>query len=408
MISVQVHAQLNSDFARTPITFKDYIEKVRTKNIAYAAEKFNVKISEADLLSSQVFPDPSLSISYANSREDGSGKSYDLGAELSYTLELGGKREARIELAQAELKSANAALLEFYRNLRAEASSAYLEAIKAEALYQVKSNSYLTMKNLSEADSIRYSLGGIAETDYMQSKLEAGLSLNAALDALTEMKNSFRKLSVYCGDGDSSTLLSPNDQFQLFIKDYNLDELMKLALEKRPDILNAKLAIETAEKSLNLSQAERNLDLGLSLGYKNTKPLINGDPKGAEISAGISIPLKLSNFNEGAIKSAENKKLQAESLYKLAIINAESELKQAFENYSTLKTKSKIYEEGLLNQAKFVLDGKIYSYKRGETSLLEALSARRTYNDAYNDYYETLFNYANSVIELEKSAAIGE
>jgi cobalt-zinc-cadmium efflux system outer membrane protein len=39
------------------------------------------------------------------------------------------------------------------------------------------------------------------------------------------------------------------------------------------------------------------------------------------------------------------------------------------------------FDNGMLTDAKEVLEGKIYSYKRGETSLLEVLNAQRTYND---------------------------
>lgn len=53
-----------------------------------------------------------------------------------------------------------------------------------------------------------------------------------------------------------------------------------------------------------------------------------------------------------------------------------------------------------------VLTGKVYSYKRGETSLLEVLNAQRTYNDVQQNYYQALFNYAGALITLECSAGI--
>lgn len=50
--------------------------------------------------------------------------------------------------------------------------------------------------------------------------------------------------------------------------------------------------------------------------------------------------------------------------------------------------------------------GKIYSYDRGETSLLEVLNAQRTYDEVRILYIETLYNYAASLVELETSAGI--
>ncbi len=50
------------------------------------------------------------------------------------------------------------------------------------------------------------------------------------------------------------------------------------------------------------------------------------------------------------------------------------------------------------------MDGKIYSYNRGEVSLLEVLDAQRTYDEVQAQYIETLFNYSSALVELERSA----
>ena len=60
----------------------------------------------------------------------------------------------------------------------------------------------------------------------------------------------------------------------------------------------------------------------------------------------------------------------------------------------------------MLKQAKNVLDGKIYSYHRGEVPLLEYLNAQRTYDDVQAQYIETLYNYSVALVELEKSVGI--
>lgn len=75
-------------------------------------------------------------------------------------------------------------------------------------------------------------------------------------------------------------------------------------------------------------------------------------------------------------------------------------------NYKAAQQQATQFKNGLLTEAQKVLDGKIYSYKRGETSLLEVLNAQRTYNDVQQNYYQSLFNYASALITLERSAGI--
>ena len=79
---------------------------------------------------------------------------------------------------------------------------------------------------------------------------------------------------------------------------------------------------------------------------------------------------------------------------------------QAYFNYQAVKKQVAQFNNGMIDGTQKILNGKIYSYKRGETSLLEVLNAQRTYNDVQQDYYQTLLNYASSLINLERNAAI--
>ena len=79
---------------------------------------------------------------------------------------------------------------------------------------------------------------------------------------------------------------------------------------------------------------------------------------------------------------------------------------QAYRNYQSFAEQVNHYEDRLLRQAREVMDGKIYSYNRGEVSLLEVLDAQRTYDEVQAQYIETLFNYSSALVELERSAGI--
>lgn len=71
-----------------------------------------------------------------------------------------------------------------------------------------------------------------------------------------------------------------------------------------------------------------------------------------------------------------------------------------------MRKQLKQFDDGILEEAKIILDGRIYSYNRGENSLLEVLDAQRTYNEIRENYYETLYNTAAALVELEKAVGI--
>jgi cobalt-zinc-cadmium efflux system outer membrane protein len=108
----------------------------------------------------------------------------------------------------------------------------------------------------------------------------------------------------------------------------------------------------------------------------------------------------------GAFRAARYREQQAEAQYKQALLQVQTEVMQAYRNYQSFAEQVNHYQDGLLRQAREVMDGKIYSYNRGEVSLLEVLDAQRTYDEVQAQYIETLFNYSSALVELERSAGI--
>lgn len=60
----------------------------------------------------------------------------------------------------------------------------------------------------------------------------------------------------------------------------------------------------------------------------------------------------------------------------------------------------------MLEDSKKVLDGMVYKYKRGETSILDVLMAQRTYNETQEQYLETMKKFASALVNLEKTCGI--
>lgn len=153
----------------------------------------------------------------------------------------------------------------------------------------------------------------------------------------------------------------------------------------------------------------RHTDVDLSIAVSRNTRVYNEEapaPPFTGVTAGIAVPLKFSNFNKGTVRAARYRQQQAETQYKLALLQVRTEVMQAYRNYQSFAEQVSHYEDGLLGQAREVMDGKIYSYNRGEVSLLEVLDAQRTYDDVQAQYIETLFNYSSALVELERVAGI--
>nr|CAH1144441.1 Cobalt-zinc-cadmium resistance protein CzcC [Elizabethkingia anophelis] len=389
------------------LSFDEYLSMVGKKNLTYAAQKYNVSMAEASIQTANMFPDPQLDMEGSN---NGVSKNmgYTYGGSLGWTLELGGKRRARVDLAKNQSELSKILLLDFFRNLRADASLGYVEALKSKALLDVQQDSYKNMLQLSKSDSIRYRLGTISLVTSKQSKLEAASLLNSVYQAESAEQQAITALYVFLSD-NKLTGRDVDGDFNAFNRDFGIEDLLTQALNERADLLAAKQNTQVAKSQINLERANRKIDLGLTAGVSHNTTATNEiapSPAVNAIKLGVSIPLKFSNNRNAGLKIAEMAHSQSQLEYQQVEQSIRAEVMQAYQQYMATQKQVKQFHNGMLTEAKNILDGIIYSYKRGESSILEVLNAQRTYNDVRKDYYQALADNATALIELERKTGI--
>lgn len=393
----------------TILTYKEYMTRVMSANISYLAEKYNVDIAEAKMQAAKIMPDPEISIGYGNNQDWDLQMGYNIDAGLSYTLELGGKRGARMGVARSEKELAEVLLEDYFRNLRADATIAYLSAVKQRHLYQLQKSSYREMYQLAQADSLRFKAGTIMEVDARQSKLEAQSMRNEIYAYESDLKETLLNLLMLQG---INTLQLPDSiqGSQLLPKqDFDLAKLISLAQNNRTDIQMAIKTQEMSQNNLRLAKANRYIDLGLSIGGSYSSEVRNElapAPAFKGIVAGISVPLKFSNINKGELKAAQLTVSQSKMQYEAIELQIRTEVAQAYSRYISALRQVEQFDNGLLSEAEYIFKKKVYSYERGESNMIELLNAKRTYYDNQIAYQESLFNFSVALIELERACGV--
>lgn len=391
------------------ITYHDFLNRIGTQNLGYIAEKYNLDIADAEVEAAKIFPDPELSFGWVDNGERRMEMGYGFEAELSWDLELGGKRKARKNLANSQRVLATLELQNYFQELRAEATIAFLESLQHRMLVDVKQDSYESMKQISKSDSIRFTLGQISKVESVQSRLETKSMKNEVADAENDWENSLLELKKMFASRQADSLYIPEGNFEKFDRLFDLTELVQTARNQRTDYLVAKQNQTVSSNEVRLAQAERVVDLGLSLGVENNSFVRNAvapTPGHTAVKAGISVPLKFSNKKDAALKTALYEQKQAELEYRDVELELEKEIAQALRTYLTKQKQIQLFEQSMLAEAKEVLDGITYSYQRGASSLLEVLNAQRTYNETREAYVEARFDYAVALVELEKAVGI--
>lgn len=391
------------------IDFARYIYLVGQNNLGFMAERFNVKIAEAEAISQRVFPDPEFTIHFFDNDDGNIFLGRGIGFELEHEFELGRERRSRMRLARSEAEMEQILLRGAFEDLRAEAAIAFLESQKHSRLLQLRQESYEAMRQLFQFDSLRFVFGEISEVEMLQTRLETAQMLNEVFEQEAAFRSSMAELNVLAGR-QPLQLLRPYGILRRPIdRDYTLGVLFQRAMvDNHVDLAVALQQKQITRDELRLTRSERRTNLGLSLTYDLHTETRELQPFFNTFSVGVTVPLRFSNFNRGNLRAAQFAVEQAEIEFSAMELEVKLELSQAFFEYESLKRQVNQFEAGMLDDARRIREGVVFSYKNGEARLIEVLDAIATFNELNEEYIETLFEFAAAVVELNRRAGIWE
>jgi len=390
------------------ISFRDFLQEVERSNLDYAAQRYNVSIAEAQVAAARVFPDPAFQSGYGGDVSRQKQPSGYTGS-ISETIPLGGKIGARTEVAQSNLKAAEAQLQDFFRNLRATATSSYIDGVAGRLGFERKQRSLKTLEQLVALNQERLRAGDIGEVDLLQSRVAALQARSDLLAAESTWRQTLVGLAVMLGRRRQDAFLGPTGNLEISPRPLVLNDLIAHAVAQRSDVVAARRADDTARAQYRLAEVSRIPDLTVGLNYQHatrSTAFINPSPAWDSLAVVVSMPIPISNLNYGALNAARFTQLQAERAVQAAELRAETDVRQAYARYMLAVDAIAQYSGELLKDADKVYEAKLYSYQRGGASLLEVLDAERATNDIYLAYYGALSEQAKSLVALEQAAGI--
>ena len=149
--------------------------------------------------------------------------------------------------------------------------------------------------------------------------------------------------------------------------------------ERRPDVLAALARLHAAEQLRDLAAAGRTRDVnvGLQLDHWPTSPG-NTSGTGNTVSLSVTVPLFIHHANEGALLRAEADLSSAQDALRRSRNTAAAELARSAAQAHNAAERRRLVVEQLEPAAEQVAAGAELAYRRGASSALELLDARRS------------------------------
>jgi outer membrane protein, heavy metal efflux system len=403
--SAKYKAPASDSVPSRKITLAEFLSKVAAANLDYAAQRYNVSIAKALIAAAKVSPNPTVSLGYTSADQ---GQPSIWSGGVSETIEMGGKRGRRIAVAERNYFTAAATLDDFFRTLRGTAAGAFIDAVADRMIVDQKTNSYEALDKLATTNEKRFLAGDIDEVDANQARVDALQARDDLHSSESDAATAAVALVQLMGTRGAA-VPTPVSNLQFKARNFDLQEILTQALQRRPDVVAARHSLESAQASVKLALANRYPDVtvGLQLAQTTrTTNRINPSPTFNSGLVSLSFPLPVFNSYRGEYEAAIKIALQSATTLKSVTLKAEVDVRTNFKRYELAEARLGQYQGAALELADKVLEAKLVSYQKGAATLLDVLVAQKADNDVHLAYIGALTERAKALVALEQAAAI--
>jgi cobalt-zinc-cadmium efflux system outer membrane protein len=304
-------------------------------------------------------------------------------------IERGGKRDARIALAQGDIGIAQAEALIRRLDVAEDVHRHYVEAQSSTlelelAISRVDIAETLQTEVQRRVDAARDPL--FAGTRARTQLAEANVDLELARHAL---EAAIRRLSLLTGGSAEATTISTSGFLDLVPVTASLDyPLIDLTLyEARRDRAGANYRLQEANA--------------------NTDPTISGGPRilgsgDIALVAGVSFPLPNRALNRANINLAAAQQRQVEADLAVERFQRQRDIDLAAERVEEARHEAEAIQARVVPGAELTLREVLAGYNRGGFTFLDVSTAQSALHDARVRFVDALSEYHTSKVELDR------
>lgn len=394
-VAAQLTAQSSHDralapsTAGAPITLEQALAKALAANPGLRAAALDVAVADGARRQAGLLPNPELSFV----REGTQRGTRTQTLQLSQVLELGGKRSARIQLADTE-RSLAAGQLELARtDLRADVSAAYFDALAAQERVELAQASLDVAQGAARAAAKRVAAGRVSPVEEDRAGLALASSRMELAGARSALSVALHRLAAWWGDAKPvPALLVMPERDPAPLPPF--EELAR-ALGASARLRQASLQVAREEAQVGVDRAQRMPDLTVIVGSKKEDEIGR-----AQTVLGLSVPLPLFNRNGGALQASLARAEQARVRHEAERLRLHQELGAAYQRAQLAREQVRSMRDEILPAARRVFDATVTGFEAGKFGFLDVLDAQRTLLQIRTQYIETLHERYRALADL--------
>lgn len=321
--------------------------------------------------------------------------------QLNQTIELGGKRAARMLAAERGHDIAAEELTARRLAIRASVTSAYYDALTAQERVRLAEQAMELAQRASRAAGQRVKAGKVAPIEETKAHVaQAGVQVELS-QARSEGVGAQARLAALLGEprGLSWRLDAQLDALPAVPSMADLER----SLDNAPALRRARLEIDRRQALTELEKARRIPDITVSLGAKRSEELGRN-----QAIVGLSVPLPIFDTNRGNLLEALKREEKAREGLSASQLQVSAEARETRARLASLRQEAQLFAEQVLPGAQSAYDAAAKGFELGKFSFLEALDAQRTLLQARSQYLRTLADTHRARADLDRLLGLDE
>ncbi len=363
-------------------------ERVLKNNPTYQAALADINAADGNRAQASLPINPSAVVEIENFAGENEQEGFD-GAEFTFgieqTIEIGGKRNKRTEVADFTYKISKHNAKAQALSLLAETEYAFIRVAIAQERMALADKRLALADKTHEIVKKRIGAAKAAEIQHTKADIEKAAAEVEKRKSQKELITAKNDLARLLGRSDSASLDVNSDISTLPI----LVEQQTLiaALKDAPQSKVHEFAKMQARSSLDLAQSTSIPDPTFGLGVRRFN-----ENDSTALVASLSFPIPVFDRNQGSVKEARANMNKADAQSYAVDLSLHNSALHAWENLASALEETKTYQNEIIPSARKAYTQADNGYSRGAFSFLDLLDAQRTLYEVQQARLDSLLN----------------
>ena len=313
-----------------------------------------------------------------------------------------GKRGLRGEAATQEAEAARQRYLETANRVVRELREAWYEYYFVGEQARVVEANLAVLAEFVDVAKAAYISGMGKQADVLRAQTQHTRMLDERLMVERETATVASRLRSLLDRPPGSELAQPTELTAPEPPSWDGDEVLRLALDRRPMLKEAQAMIEARRREVDMARKEYWPDFELMASY-GQRDKVMGQALDDMLSAAltINVPIWRRSKLDPRVRETKLAERQASETYQAGINEIEFTLWQALARARRARESLSLYDTGILPQARLTVESSLSGYRVGKLDFLSLLEAQMNLYNSEVARARALSDYSQAVAEIE-------